>query len=210
MIIMSVALLLNGSELFMMLEVFGISPAAPAFVSAALCLCVSMVVVSAPSVSVEGKNLWLIKSLPVKAFDALDAKALCHVLVTLPFALVSAVICAVALKSNIWQSIQLFTMPAAIVIFCGYLGVTINLMFPKFDWISEVHCVKQSASVAITMFGMMALVIVLAVLYAVLLRNVMSADACVLLYTVILLAGGQMLRWWMKKRGSRIFEGLQG
>ncbi|MBQ8831584.1 MAG: hypothetical protein IJ017_08295 [Oscillospiraceae bacterium] len=211
MVIMGAALLINRGELLMVFEVLtGGTDFVPAAVSAALCFCVSMVVVSAPSVSVEGKNLWLLKSMPVSGFDVLDAKALCHCVVTLPFAVVSAILCAIALRANIWQSLQLFTLPAATIIFCGYLGVAVNLKFPKFDWVSEVHCVKQSASVAITMFGMMAVVIVLVVLYAAVLRFAVSADMCVLIYTVILLGLGFLLRRWLKKGGSRIFESLQG
>lgn len=210
-IIMSVALLINSSDLinaFTVLEMDGNT--LPAAVSFALCVCLSMIAVSAPSISVEGKSLWLLKSLPVKAFDTLDAKALCHIVVTLPFVLISSVLCTVGLHAGLLQFVQLFTFPMAVVIFCGYFGVAVNLKLPKFDWISEIHCVKQSASVAICMFGMMAFLILLAILYLLLLSALIPADICVLLYTVIFLLMSMLLRKWLQRSGSIIFSKLQG
>ncbi|MBQ4039914.1 MAG: hypothetical protein IJC91_02160 [Oscillospiraceae bacterium] len=211
MVLLSVVLLVKKADLFVVLDVFpeadGVIPAA---VSALLCFCASMVTISAPSVSVEGKNLWLVKSLPVSGFDILDAKALCHVVVTVPFAVIAGIISAIALKANIWQSVQLITLPAAACVFCAYFGVTVNMKFPKFDWVSEIHCIKQSGSVAISMFGMMGIVGVMVLVYAVGLSRVMSADMCVLLYTALLLALGFLLRQRLKKSGSRAFEQLQG
>lgn len=211
MLVLAGALVIKGDELFTTIEMLPVSPdIVPAAVSMVLCLCASMVTVAAPSVSVEGKNLWLTKSLPVSAFDILEAKALCHIVITVPFAFVSGIICAIALKANAWQSIQLITLPCAITFFGAYFGVTVNMKFPKFDWISEVHCAKQSASVAIAMFGMMGVVAVMALGYAVVLRRFISADLCVLLYTIILLALGLLLRSGLKNKGSMAFEKLQG
>lgn len=211
MLILAVALVIKGKELFEVLEMLPVSADfLPAAVSALLCLCVSMVTVAAPSVSVEGKNLWLVKSLPVSSFDILDAKALCHIVIMVPFAVVAGIISAIAIKANIWQSIQLVTLPCAITLFGAYFGVTVNIKFPKFDWISEVHCAKQSGSVAISMFGIMGVVGVMILIYAVGLRQVMSADMSVLLYTIILVIAAFLLRCGLKKKGSKAFEELQG
>ena len=211
MVVLAVALLIKKDEVLSVVEVLPIAgDFAPAAVSVILCLCASMVTIAAPSVSVEGKHLWLAKSLPVSGFDVLDAKALCHIVVTLPFAVVAGIISAIALKSNAWQSIQLITLPVAMSVFCAYFGVTVNLKFPKFDWISEIHCIKQSGSVAISMFGMMGVVAVMAIAYIAALRHFMAADACVLLYTIILALLGILLRRGLKNKGNYAFEKLQG
>ena len=211
MLILAVALVVKGGELFAALEAMSVSAEfLPAAISVLLCFCVSMVTVAAPSVSVEGKNLWLVKSLPVSGFDILEAKALCHIIVTVPFAIVSGVIAAVALKANILQSIQLVTLPCAVTVFGAYFGVTVNLKFPKFDWISEIHCVKQSVSVVVSMFGMMGVIIAAVVIYAAGLRHLAPVDLCVLLYTVIFVFAGMLLRRWLENKGTAVFEELQG
>ena len=203
--------MVKGGELFAALEAMSVSAEfLPAAISVLLCFCVSMVTVAAPSVSVECKNLWLVKSLPVSGFDILEAKALCHIIVTVPFAIVSGVIAAVALKANILQSIQLVTLPCAVTVFGAYFGVTVNLKFPKFDWISEIHCVKQSVSVVVSMFGMMGVIIAAVVIYAAGLRHLAPVDLCVLLYTVIFVFVGMLLRRWLKNKGTAVFEEIQG
>ena len=211
MVVLAVALLIKKAEVLSVIEVLPISgDFIPAAVSVILCLCASMVTIAAPSVSVEGKNLWLAKSLPVSGFDILDAKALCHIVVTLPFAVIAGIISAIALGSNAWQSIQLITLPAALTVFCAYFGVTVNLKFPKFDWISEIHCIKQSGSVAISMFGMIGVIAVMAIAYIAVLRHFITADMCVLLYTIIFALLGILLRRGLKNKGSYAFEKLQG
>ena len=210
MLILAGALLIKGHEVFAAIEMMQLSADfLPAAVSALLCLCASMVTIAAPSVSVEGKNLWLAKCLPVSGFDILDAKALCHIVITLPFAVVAGIISAVALKANIWQSVQLLTFPAAAIVFGAYFGVTVNMKFPKFDWISEIHCAKQSGSVAICMFGMMGVVGVMVLGYIAGLRHLMSADISVLFYTAVLAILAFLLRRGLKNKGSRAFEELQ-
>ena len=210
MVVMAVALLVKKSEILIVVEVLpNAADIVPAAVSLLLCFCAGMVTIAAPSVSVEGKNLWLARSLPVSGFDILDAKALCHIVVTLPFAVVSGVISAIALRPNIWQSVQLVTLPGVITVFGAYFGVTVNMKFPKFDWISEIHCIKQSGSVAISMFGMMGIVAAMAIGYIAGFRHLMSADMCVLLYTVIFALGGFLLRRGLKNRGAAAFDELQ-
>ena len=38
-----------------------------------------------------------------------------------------------------------------------YLGLSVNLAFPKFDWTNETQIVKQGTAMMITVFGNMAL-----------------------------------------------------
>lgn len=211
MVIMAVALLIKPDELFAAFELMQLEKdLMPAVAGAALALCAAMVMVSAPSVSVEGKNLWIVKNLPVSSFDVINAKAMCHIVVTIPFVLISGIICAIALKANLLQSVLIVLLPSAVTVFSAYLGVSVNLKFPRFDWISEVHCVKQSASVGITMFGMFGVVAVLAVGYIAVLRPLISVNLCMLLYAVVLLGISFALRNWLKKGGSKIFDAING
>ncbi len=50
--------------------------------AAAVCMTAAMNDIVVPSVSLEGKNIWLIQSLPVKTRDILNAKlAVQHILI---------------------------------------------------------------------------------------------------------------------------------
>lgn len=101
---------------------------------------------TATSISMEGKNWWLIKSLPLTTKAILDAKILMNLVLMLPFYLISELLLIIALKPNFLELLWLLIIPAAISLFSCVYGITINLHFPVFNWETEVSVVKQSAS----------------------------------------------------------------
>lgn len=201
-------LIKNGDLAAIAGAVPGMEGIIPGIVCAGLCMCAAMVIVSAPSVSIEGPNLWLIKSLPVETHDVLMAKVNCHIVVTEPFVILSAALASIALKTNVLETVLMFLLPTMFVVFGALFGVVINLKFPKFDWISEVHCIKQSAASMITMFGMMALVIVEAVLYFLVLSSFLSLDIYLAAVAVVMAAGALGMYAWLKSGGCRAFDAL--
>ena len=200
--------LISRGKLMLMLSEMGLSAYAGAAVCAVLCFGASMVFVSAPSISLEGKCLWLTQSLPVKTRDVLNAKALCHIAVTLPLMLLAAVLCIAAVGATALQTAAIIIVPSVLTVFGAYLGVAVNLKFPKFDWISETHCVKQSASVMIVMFGMMAIIAVAVILYMVVFAAMVAPEAYMLILGALFAALTAVLYKWIMSRGCRIFDRL--
>jgi len=98
------------------------------------------------SISMEGKEWWIVKSLPVKTKTLLDSKLLLQLSLILPFYLVSEVIFIIALKPQIVELIWLMITPVVMVLFSSVFGLFINLKLPTFNWENEVQVVKQSAS----------------------------------------------------------------
>ena len=74
--ISGIVLLIKGRDLMPMLAmVFDNQPGSAAvLLCTAVCVVASMNDMAAPSISLEGKNLWLLQSLPVKPWQALRAK----------------------------------------------------------------------------------------------------------------------------------------
>ena len=107
--------------------------------------------ISAPSVSFEGKSLWIIQSLPVRGADVLRAKVLMHVLAEAPVTLISSAIIAVIFHSDVLSTVFVLIAPFLMCLFIAVLGVFVNLKFPRFDWDNEAMIVKRGASVGITM-----------------------------------------------------------
>ena len=68
--------------------------------TAAVCLVCSMNDMAVPSVSLEGKTLWISRSLPVDAWTALRAKCGVQLLLTAPGAVFAAVCSAIALRAG--------------------------------------------------------------------------------------------------------------
>lgn len=105
-----------------------------------------MMTAACVSISMEGKNFWIVKTLPIPTKTILDAKILMNLLLMLPFYLVSETFLILALKPDILGLIWLLVIPAVIALFSCVYGVTVNLRLPVLDWESEVSVVKQSAA----------------------------------------------------------------
>lgn len=173
-----------------------------------LCAMATMNTISAPSISLEGKNLWIAQSIPVAAKDVLMAKAYMHMAVTLPSTLIAGVIFAAALPLDALTRIMLIITPVLMNILFAVLGVVINLLFPKFDWISEAAAVKQSGSVAISMFGGWGLVAVPVLLYIFVLKDVIGGGLYLLLCSVLLFLATALCIRYLGRGGTKRFAAL--
>ncbi len=154
-VIMSVALLVVGREkLFVILQAFGdFKPLIPLVVAGVF----TTMTVTSVSISMEGKNFWLIKSLPVSAKALFDSKITFNLLLILPFFTVSEVLLCIALAPTLIEALWLVLVPAAMITFAVVFGISANIKFCKLDWTNEATIVKQSASSALGGFAGMIL-----------------------------------------------------
>ena len=167
----------------------------------------SMNTMTAPSVSLEGRSLWVIQSLPVDAWDVLKAKLQMHVgLSVLPTLFATVVLCIV-IRAEIAQAACITVISVLFLIFSAEFGLALNLKKPSLDWTNEAVAVKQSPAVMIALFGMWVLALAMGALYYPL-RNVMETEIYMILWIVLLALADWLLLQWLKKRGSRIFAEL--
>lgn len=180
----------------------------PAAGAAFVCLLVSMDFVTAAAVSLEGKELWLVRSFPCRAWDVLRAKERLGLAVNLLPAAVSAGVLGFAAGFGPAE-IALMTVTAAVYAwFSADFGLFLNLMSPNLSWTNEAIPVKQSAPAFFAMFGGgLTALAVLAGSYA--LRNVLTATRYLLLCSALFLLLTVILRLWLRRRGTEIFDSLQ-
>ena len=175
--------------------------------ASAISLIAAMNTITAPSVSLEGKNLWILQSLPVPARRALGAKILLHLLITEPPVLLSAACVAAVLQPGVVPAVFLFLLPALFVLLSACLGLAFNLKMPNLHWTNETAAVKQSLCVfLVLMIGWIAAVGIAAPYFF--LESVVMRQWYPLLCAVVIggLAGALLL--WIRTRGARIFERL--
>lgn len=120
-------------------------------VVAVMALCVSFSYISSCSLSLEGKSLWILKSMPIPAIDVLASKALVQLIITVVPTLISSLIllCSFGDWTLIWYYVLI---PQLVGVVSAVLGVLWNTAFPKFDFTNEASVIKNSASVFLTMF----------------------------------------------------------
>jgi len=209
--VMGVLLLVFKDEvtavLLMFAQLFGDADVMPLLFAAIACMMASMIYISAPSVSLEGKHIWIVQSLPVLPRTALYAKILLHLLIVVPVSLL-AVICLLIVLAPSWPFLIL--IPLAMLLFVllvDLFGLFMNLKFPNLSWTSEAVPVKQSLSVTVTIFGGWVVVLALGALYVAVREFV--TPVLYLALACLLLAG--LCVWlfsWIRKRGAEIFSTL--
>lgn len=122
-----------------------------------------MMPVTAVSVSMEGKNWWIVKSLPLSVKNILDGKILMNLLLILPFYFLSELLLIFALRPGAGEFLWLVLVPAVMILFSCVYGITVNLHFPVLEWDNEVRIVKQSASTLLGGMGGFILALLCAV-----------------------------------------------
>lgn len=103
------------------------------------------------SFSLEGKNIWILKALPIEASKIYISKVLVNLSITLPSLFIANVIFIIKLNLSFFDGILLFITPTIFTIFSSWLGLLFNLKFPNYDWKNEITVIKQSASVILTL-----------------------------------------------------------
>lgn len=112
---------------------------------------ISLVTISATSISLEANTLWQIKSLPLSGREYLLAKSIPHIIVSLPFVILAGILVQLNLDASILDRVLIVLIPVAASIFNSLLGVRINARFPKFDWNNETQAIKQGVSIILAM-----------------------------------------------------------
>ena len=102
------------------------------------------------SISLEGKQWWIVQSLPIKMKDILTSKILANLTVVFPFYVIAEIVIFIAVKPSGLDILWITAIPMAFIIFAVLAGLFINLKFPVFNWESEAHVVKQGASTFIS------------------------------------------------------------
>lgn len=208
-------ILLAGALIFMQGDIREMIRQLPAeftaFVSpvlcAAICFCVSINILSAPSISLEGKSLWILQSSPVSGGDVLVSKAMAHMAVGIPPLLAAGIIGNILFPSTLPMALLVIALPLAFTVLTALWGVFINLHFPKFDWISETAAIKQSASTMIAMFSGMGFVMVPVLLYPFALSFI-PLSLYLLIWTVLFAGLSAWLYRYLATKGAVLFARL--
>lgn len=176
-------------------------------IAGCICLVCAMNDMAAASVSLEGKNLWIVQSLPVSPRQVLMAKAGVQLLVTgVPTAF--ACICVlIAFRPSILSGVFVLMIPLLYVALLTFFDLFLNLRFPNLTWTSEIGPIKQSLPVTLGIFGGWGYVLLLFG-GGYLMRNLLTVEVYLALVCVVTAGLAAVLYRWIGTKGARIFAGL--
>lgn len=209
-VVAAVLLLVKGGDIMEMLYVLpgDFEKIFPLICAAALCTLSSMTTLTSCSVSLEGNNLWIARSLPVPTVQILKAKLALHLLLSAPATLLAQIACIIVLKPDGLGALWLFVLPQLFGLVMALLGLWANLTHPKLDWINETQAVKQGFAVMIAMFGGFGLIVIPVVAGIFLARFEWGLIALPLGFGLVLAALTLILWRWLHRRGSKLYEAL--
>lgn len=163
---MSTATLFMGEDvLATILEIELVKEVIPVFVIVVVCGTLVLSCTTNSSISLEGKNLWILKSSPINPIVIFKAKILLNLLLIVPAVLISDIIFTISLKLSVIQVVWLIVISIIFSIIIPMIGLIVNLFFPKFNWVSETAVVKQGASVIIQMLISAAIVAIPVIIF---------------------------------------------
>ena len=179
----------------------------PVLMCAAVCLLASMNDMAAPSVSLEGKSLWLAQSLPVVPWQVLRAKLDVQLVLTGVPVLFCALCMVITLPGSALEKVLLVVVALLYTLLSALAALALGLKMPNLTWTNETTPIKQSGCVMLSLFANWFYAIALGGLYF-LCGNVLSAAAYLAIFAVVTAAGSALLLRWVKKQGARIFAAL--
>ncbi len=183
------------------------SDCAAVLICAALCMLSSMNDMAAPSVSLEGKNLWIVQSLPVEPKTALRAKASVQLILTgLPM-LFASVCAAFIVPAPPAVKALVCVTPLSFAAFSAVFSTVVGIRMPLLNWTNEIVPIKQSGAVMVSMFGGWAVCVAFGGLYL-LVGHLLGAAAYLLVWCVLFAAAGIAMLRWLDRKGAESLKSL--
>lgn len=109
------------------------------------------------SISLEGSQLWILKTAPLRPVELFGSKTAMQLLLTLPFTLLCVPALCWAFGMEMGPSLCLLAASLAFCLCMAPMGLLVNLHFPKLDAVNPTVVVKQSAATLVGLLSGFAL-----------------------------------------------------
>lgn len=148
----------------------------------------SMNMITSTSISREGKNFYVMNYIPVPYEKQIISKVLSGIIVSTISAAIFSVIGIILLKIPPITAILILIIAALGLSAYSFLGIVLDLKFPKLDWDNETAAVKQNFNPIIMIFGTIIFTAIISIIIGLLQLNLLVTFIILLLiYGTILI-----------------------
>lgn len=179
----------------------------PALLTLIICFIFSTVGITASSISLEGKQLWILKEAPITAESLFTVKAGFQMLLCLPCLLIGVVGVCFGFQLSAFEGVLIFALGAVFALCVSLLGLIINLFLPKLDAPNDTVVVKQSASVLVSML-FSVLLVGAGVLVYLLLDGIVGMMGAMLTCLLLFAVCSVILVALLRGKGTKLFADL--
>ena len=124
---------------------------------------IGMVATTVTSPSLEGKNYWIVQSLPITKKTLRQGKMLFNMYLSVPFGVFTTVCVCISAKVPILTAVLSVILIVCLCAFSTTWGCVCGIRHMRLDWENEIEVVKQGANVSVylfpNMFATMALIV---------------------------------------------------
>ena len=115
-----------------------------------------------PSVSLEGKRIWLNKTLPIDTKDILLAKLMVSVMIFQPISIICSIVLSIASKSGFFPCLILILITSLFHLLTSMVGLIFGLIYVRLDWTNEAQVIKSGFAIVLTMIVNAVLALIVA------------------------------------------------
>lgn len=128
----------------------------------AIAMLVTMTCTTCVSLSLEGKNFWILQSLPIDQATIYKSKMAFNMILLTPASLICNICFIIVLKVDLITALLYIFTAFVTISFSTVMGMWIGINFVNFTWENEIEIIKQSMSSAMGIFLNMVLEIIIA------------------------------------------------
>ena len=159
-------------------------------------------------ISLEGKNINILKSLPIDPRKIIMSKVYASLVIMLPAIIIGTLILIIKFQISIIDALLLIAIAIVLSLISCIIGIIINLKYPKLDAENDTEVVKQSTSSMVSVFtGFFLLGISLSITFF-----FVSSQLSMDILLIIMLGGFGLLLLllclYLNKKGVKLFNKL--
>lgn len=162
------------------------------------------------SISMEGRSLWIYKTVPIDTMTVFNAKLSVNIVIFVPVVLIYTIVMSVMFGLPALYCVAISLLAVSSVLFVTVMGLINNLFKPKLNWVNEAQAVKQSTSVMITMLESLGVTLISALVLVALpiLVPAIPFPACAGIAAILFLITTALLYKVLKGWGVRKFASI--
>ncbi len=167
-----------------------------------------LVLPTSSSIALEGKSLWLVRSMPIETERILGIKLRFSLIIYAPALLLLMCSAVFVMRPSALLALLATVMSLLLLLVMAQIGLISNIRHPNLNWVTETQAVKNGAAVMISMLLDYGLIAALGFGGYLLAKNGVGAAVIMALATVLLLVLCLLLRNMLRGKDARRFETL--
>lgn len=208
-VVAAVAVLIYGDRLRQLMNMVMIpTDLAVCLGTVAAAMMAGLVVPTSSSVSLEGKSIWVIQSMPVDPAQVLLSKLKLSLIMFLPPVVFFMTALIVVFGTSAAVAVPALILSVAIIVVMAEIGLIANVNHPLLNWTSETQAIKNSGSIIISMVIDMVIVFTVGIGGYLMLTHDMSVETTLMVFAVVMLVAARALYGVIISKSARKFAFL--